>query len=70
MLLLGVAFDQTTLAPWQVMYAVAYPMLSIVALCRVAKVMFTPLRHRHGREACDVTIADVECQGASGLRAQ
>jgi fluoroquinolone transport system permease protein len=41
MLLLSAAFDQTTLAPWQVMYAVAYPMLWIVALFWVGRVMFT-----------------------------
>ncbi len=41
MLLLGAAFDQVSLAPWQVVYAVAYPTLWIVILCRVAKTMFT-----------------------------
>ena len=40
MLLLGAAFDQVTLAPWQVMYAVAYPVLWIAGLCWLAEKMF------------------------------
>jgi fluoroquinolone transport system permease protein len=40
MLLLGTAFDQVTLAPWQVVYAVVYPTLWIAGLCWVAKAMF------------------------------
>lgn len=43
MLLLGTAFDQLTLAPWQVAYAVLYPLLCIAALYRLASVMF--IRH-------------------------
>ncbi|WP_006241857.1 hypothetical protein [Mycolicibacterium tusciae] len=40
MLLLGTAFDQVTLAPWQTVYAVAYPVLWIAGLCWAAKAMF------------------------------
>jgi fluoroquinolone transport system permease protein len=40
LLLFGEAFHQTSLAPWQVLYAVAYPALCVVALCWVAKQMF------------------------------
>jgi fluoroquinolone transport system permease protein len=40
LLLFGEAFHQTSLAPWQVMYAVAYPALCVVALWWVAKEMF------------------------------
>jgi fluoroquinolone transport system permease protein len=40
MLLLGAAFEQVTLSPWQAIYAVAYPALWIVGLCWVAKVLF------------------------------
>jgi fluoroquinolone transport system permease protein len=38
--LLGATFDQVTLAPWQVVYAVLYPVLCLVGLCWVAKAMF------------------------------
>ena len=40
MLLLGAAFDQVTLTPWQLLYAVGYPALCVVGLCAVAKVAF------------------------------
>jgi fluoroquinolone transport system permease protein len=40
MLLLGAAFDQVTLSPWQLLYAVGYPALWVVGLCGVAKVAF------------------------------
>jgi fluoroquinolone transport system permease protein len=40
MLLLGAAFDQVTLTWWQLLYAVGYPALWVVALCGVAKVAF------------------------------
>lgn len=40
MLLLGTAFDQVTLAPWQVGYAVLYPIACAAGLCWAAKVMF------------------------------
>jgi fluoroquinolone transport system permease protein len=41
MLLLGAAFDQITLAPWQSVYAVVYPVIWIAGLCWVAKTMFS-----------------------------
>lgn len=40
LLLLGSAFDQVTLTPWQVGYAVVYPMLCIGGLCWAAKALF------------------------------
>ncbi len=40
LLLLGGAFDQLTLAPWQVVYAVAYPTLCIAGLWWAAKAVF------------------------------
>jgi fluoroquinolone transport system permease protein len=40
MLLLGAAFDQVTLTPWQLVYAVGYPALWIVGLCGAAKAAF------------------------------
>ena len=40
LLLLGAAFDQVTLAPWQVGYAVAYPAVCVAGLCWLAKAMF------------------------------
>jgi fluoroquinolone transport system permease protein len=40
LLLLGAAFDQVTLARWQVIYAVMYPVVCVVILYRVAKAMF------------------------------
>ena len=38
--LLGAAFDQVTLAPWQVIYAVVYPVVCLVGLCWAAKALF------------------------------
>ena len=40
LLLLGAAFDQVTLAPWQVIYAVVYPVVCAAGLCWAAKAMF------------------------------
>jgi fluoroquinolone transport system permease protein len=40
LLLLGAAFDQTNLTISQILYAVSYPLLCLVALCRAAKVLF------------------------------
>ena len=40
LLLLGSAFDQVTLAPWQVLYAVLYPLVCVVGLCWAAKSAF------------------------------
>jgi len=40
LLLLGAAFDQVTLAPWQVTYAVLYPVACVTALYWLAKTMF------------------------------
>jgi fluoroquinolone transport system permease protein len=40
LLLLGSAFDQVTLAPWQVLYAVVYPLVCIAGLCWAAKAAF------------------------------
>lgn len=40
LLLLGEAFEQVTLAPWQLTYAVVYPMAWVATLCWVAKVLF------------------------------
>jgi fluoroquinolone transport system permease protein len=40
LLLLGSAFDQVMLAPWQVIYAVLYPVVSLVGLCWAAKALF------------------------------
>jgi fluoroquinolone transport system permease protein len=40
LLLLGSAFDQLSLAPWQTAYAVLYPAASMVGLCWAAKAMF------------------------------
>jgi fluoroquinolone transport system permease protein len=39
-LLLGAAFDQVTLEPWQVTYAVLYPVVCVMGLYRAAKAMF------------------------------
>jgi fluoroquinolone transport system permease protein len=41
LLLLGSAFDQVTLAPWQVMYAVLYPVVCLMGLCWAAKALFS-----------------------------
>lgn len=40
LLLLGTAFDQVTLAPWQIVYAVAYPIVCVAGLCWAAKTTF------------------------------
>jgi fluoroquinolone transport system permease protein len=40
LLLLGLAFDQVTLAPWQMVYAVLYPVACLAGLCWAAKALF------------------------------
>ncbi|MFZ1175429.1 MAG: fluoroquinolone transporter permease [Mycobacterium sp.] len=40
LLLLGSAFDQMNLTPWQAGYAVVYPVLVVAGLCWTAKVLF------------------------------
>lgn len=40
MLLLGAAFDQLSLAPWQVVYSLTFPVVWVVGLYWVAKRMF------------------------------
>lgn len=40
LLLLASAFDQVALAPWQIVYAVVYPLVWIAGLCRLARAMF------------------------------
>jgi fluoroquinolone transport system permease protein len=40
LLLLGSAFDQVTLAPWQGLYAVLYPLVCVAGLCWAAKAAF------------------------------
>jgi fluoroquinolone transport system permease protein len=40
LLLLGAAFEQVTLAPWQGIYAVVYPLACAAGLYAVAKAMF------------------------------
>jgi fluoroquinolone transport system permease protein len=40
LLLLGKAFDQVALAPWQVTYAVLYPVVCVAGLCWAAKALF------------------------------
>ncbi|KUH98574.1 fluoroquinolone transporter permease [Mycolicibacterium acapulense] len=40
LLLLGEAFDQVSLAPWQLAYALLYPVLSVVMLSYLAKALF------------------------------
>ncbi|OBG32135.1 ABC transporter permease [Mycobacterium sp. E3198] len=40
LLLLGSAFDQVNLAPWQVGYAIVYPVLCVAGLWWTAKVLF------------------------------
>ncbi|SON62306.1 Fluoroquinolones export permease protein [Mycobacterium simulans] len=40
LLLLGAAFDQVSLAPWQLGYAVGYPILCTAGLWRAAKALF------------------------------
>ncbi|KAA1249653.1 fluoroquinolone transporter permease [Mycobacterium simiae] len=41
LLLLGAAFDQLSLAPWQIGYAVLYPTVWVATLFRAADLMFT-----------------------------
>lgn len=40
LLLFGTAFDEIALAPWQVVYAVAYPAVCIAGLCWAARALF------------------------------
>jgi fluoroquinolone transport system permease protein len=40
LLLLGSAFGQVTLAPWQLLYAVLYPIACVAGLCWAAKAAF------------------------------
>jgi fluoroquinolone transport system permease protein len=40
LLLLGAAFGQATLSPWQAVYAVLYPVACLAGLCSAAKSMF------------------------------
>jgi fluoroquinolone transport system permease protein len=40
LLLLGAAFHQVSLTPWQTVYAVAYPLGCLAGLCRAAKAAF------------------------------
>jgi fluoroquinolone transport system permease protein len=40
LLLLGAAFDQVALAPWQAVYALAYPIGCAAGLCWAAKALF------------------------------
>lgn len=40
LLLLGTAFDQVTLAPWQIAYALVYPVVCLAGLCWLANAMF------------------------------
>jgi fluoroquinolone transport system permease protein len=40
LLLFGAAFDQVALAPWQVVYALAYPLVCAAGLYRLAKTLF------------------------------
>jgi fluoroquinolone transport system permease protein len=40
LLLLGSAFGQVTLAPWQALYAVLYPLVWVVGLCWAARATF------------------------------
>jgi fluoroquinolone transport system permease protein len=40
LLLLGSAFGQVTLAPWQVLYSVLYPLVCVAGLCWAAKAAF------------------------------
>jgi fluoroquinolone transport system permease protein len=40
LLLLGAAFDQVALAPWQVIYAVVYPVVCAAGLYWAAKALF------------------------------
>ncbi|MEO3758117.1 fluoroquinolone transporter permease [Mycobacterium sp. B14F4] len=47
LMLLGAAFDQVHLAPWQVAYAIVYPLLCMAVLTEVARAMFD--RHVIGK---------------------
>jgi fluoroquinolone transport system permease protein len=40
LLLLGAAFDQVVLAPWQLVYSVLYPAVCAALLCVAAKALF------------------------------
>jgi fluoroquinolone transport system permease protein len=40
LLLLGAAFDQVTLTPWQMVYALVYPVVCAAGLCWAAKALF------------------------------
>jgi fluoroquinolone transport system permease protein len=40
LLLLGAAFDQVDLAPWQLVYALVYPVVCVAGLCWAAKALF------------------------------
>ena len=40
LLMLGAAFDQVTLTPWQVTYALVYPVMCVAALSWAAKALF------------------------------
>ncbi|MGV0717813.1 fluoroquinolone transporter permease [Mycolicibacterium sp. XJ662] len=40
LLLLGDAFGQVILTPWQAVYAVGYPLVSIAAMCTAARLFF------------------------------
>lgn len=41
LLLFGAAFDQLTLAPWQIAYAIGYPLACIIGLYWPARSLFT-----------------------------
>lgn len=41
LLLFGAAFDQVSLAPWQAVYALTYPVVCIAGLCWTARTLFT-----------------------------
>ena len=40
LLLLGAAFDQVTLSPWQIAYALVYPVVCLAGLCWLASAVF------------------------------
>jgi fluoroquinolone transport system permease protein len=40
LLLFGAAFDQVSLTPWQVIYALLYPLVSAAVLYRLAAKLF------------------------------
>ena len=62
LLLFGEAFGQVSLAPWQVVYAVAYPALCVAGLWWAAKVIVRPLRRRAVRRNVMVTSATINCK--------